>query len=228
MFMFRAKICGIRLKKDVDAVAAAGGDAIGLNFFPKSVRFIEPGSEIARDIARSAGELGLLSVGVFVNEPVNEPVNGVDAVARRLELDAVQLHGDEPPEAAAELIGLGHRVIRAIKLPRGPLESSAIDEHCRDWIGLGCHLLLDVDAGAAHGGSGKTLHWPSLAAWSETHPGLDWTLAGGLAPENVAGAIAESHARSVDTASGVECPRGVKNEKRIRGFLDLAIAAMNA
>ena len=85
--------------------------------------------------------------------------------------------------------------------------------------------MLDVDAGAAHGGSGKTLDWPSVAAWAKVHPDVHWTLAGGLTPENVGEAIAASGAVSVDTASGVECPRGVKNEGRIHAFAAAARGA---
>lgn len=214
--MFRVKICGVRLEKDVRSVGDSGGDAIGLNFFPSSVRFVDPQTQSTMDLANLAKDLGLFRVGVFVNETADS----IDCTARRLGLDAVQLHGDEPLEIAEQLIDTGHRVIRAIKLPKGEIDLAVLEKRSVQWISLGCHLLLDVDAGTSHGGSGKTLDWRSVAAWAVVHPEVQWTLAGGLTPGNVARAIEVSGAVSVDTASGVECPRGVKSDQRIRDFVD--------
>lgn len=221
--VFRIKICGVRLENDIRAVEQSGGDAIGFNFFPPSVRFVDPASEDTRTLSNLAHTLGLLRVGVFVNHRPSE----IELIAKDIGLDAIQLHGDETPDSAAELIEKGYRVIRAIKLPKGPIDQALIHQRSDEWIQLGCHVLLDVDAGAEHGGSGKTLHWPSVSAWAKHHPEVNWTLAGGLKPENVREAIRESGAISVDTASGVECPRGVKNEGRVRAFVAAASALPN-
>ena len=216
--MFRIKICGVRLEKDVRAVAASGADAIGFNFFPPSIRFVNPNTDSTAQLSNLGKDLGLLRVGVFVNESADF----ITAVVHRLGLDAVQLHGDEPPEIARALANRGCRVVRAIKLPKSKFDVDHLEKCSSEWVRLGCHLLLDVDAGAAHGGSGKTLDWSSVAAWSAKNSTVQWTLAGGLKPENVAEAIGASGALSVDTASGVECPRGVKNEARIRAFVTAA------
>ena len=61
--MFRVKICGITNVADARLAAAAGADAIGLNFYEPSPRFVPAGA--AREIA---GRIeGVLKVGVFVN-----------------------------------------------------------------------------------------------------------------------------------------------------------------
>jgi phosphoribosylanthranilate isomerase len=213
--VFRIKICGVRLKKDIDAVEQSGGDAIGLNFFPPSVRYLDPALRETRELSESARRRGLLRVGVFVNESVERMLEVADAVG----LDAVQLHGDESLRTAGELVGRERRVIRAVKLPRTAIAPDTLDERIRPWRELGCHPLLDADAGAAHGGSGKTLHWPSLREWAESRDVGEWTLAGGLRPENIAAAIAATGAVSVDTASGVECPRGSKHPGRVADFI---------
>jgi phosphoribosylanthranilate isomerase len=216
--VFRQKICGVRLEKDVRAVESSGGDAIGLNFFPPSVRFADPRSPSTLALADLARQLGILCVGVFVGETRDS----MERTVEHLGLDAVQLHGDEPLSVAVELIAAGHRVIRAIKLPRSAFEAELLRDRSVGWTECGCHLLLDVDAGAAQGGSGKTLDWPSVAAWAVENPTVGWTLAGGLKPENVREAISVSGAVSVDTASGVECPKGVKSAPRIRAFVAAA------
>ncbi|WP_161604644.1 phosphoribosylanthranilate isomerase [Roseiconus nitratireducens] len=216
--MFRIKICGIRLESDVDAVDRLGGDAIGLNFFSKSVRYLDPQLPGTRELSQHAAQRGLMRVGVFVNESLA----GIRSTVQQVGLDAVQLHGDESPDLAKQLRQAGYQVIRAVKLPRGPFPIDLAQQRCRPWLSEGCGLILDADAGSAHGGSGKTLHWPSVRAWAQESPEVDWALAGGLRPENVAEAMSVSGARAVDTASGVECPRGVKNADRIAAFVRAA------
>ncbi|TWU67375.1 phosphoribosylanthranilate isomerase [Crateriforma conspicua] len=213
--MFQVKICGVRLKSDVAAVAAAGGDAVGLNFFPPSVRFVDPMSTDASQLADAARGHALRTVGVFVNEPVAR----IRQISEWLNLDAVQLHGDESIDQAIELQGDGLTVIRAIKLPVADLTTDLIDAATGPAAAAGLHLLLDADAGRMHGGSGKTLHWPAIHQWSAENPEARWTLAGGLDDDNVRQAVEVSGATSVDVASGVERPRGVKNDDRIRRFV---------
>lgn len=214
--MFRIKICGVRLKIDIAAVEQSGADAIGFNFFPPSVRYVDPDQTSTRQLSEIATELGLTRVGVFVNESAQR----IASIAERVGLDAIQLHGDEPLAVADQLIRSGLRVVRAVKLPRTALSPEDLDDALAGWIEMGCHPLLDADAGSAHGGSGKTLDWQSVGRWATQHPELSWTLAGGLKPENIADAVQQTGARSVDTASGVECPRGVKNADRIHQFVE--------
>ncbi len=236
--MFRTKICGVRLKSDVESVEQSGGDAVGLNFFPPSVRYVDPSSDLAIELAEECRKSNLLCIGVFVNETADR----MRSVAERLGLDAIQMHGDESITVAQDLVSSGHRLIRAIKLPKEPFESEMLLERVRPWIAVGAHLILDADAGAGHGGSGKTLDWPSIHRWTvnrwtvnrwtvnhwtvhrwaEQVGDVSWTLAGGLKPENVADAIRASGAISVDTASGVECPKGVKHPGRIQDFVTQA------
>ena len=216
--MFTIKICGVRLKEDIEAVAVAGADAVGLNFFPPSIRYLNPDQTDAVKLSELARQRGLAKVGVFVNESAARMLE----VQERLGLDAIQLHGDEATSIAAELIDTGASVVRAIKLPTGPLSSEEIHSNTDPWDQLGCHLLLDAHAGSAHGGSGRKLDWQSIGQWASRRQNHGWTLAGGLHQDNIVQAITASHARSVDTASGVECPRGVKNPGRITAFCHAA------
>lgn len=213
--MFHIKVCGVRQAQDVKAVADAGGDAIGLNFFPPSVRYINPTDANAQRLSDLAQSLGLSRVGVFVNRAPDE----IESIASRVGLDAIQLHGDEPLEIAAELVARGQRVIRAIKLPPQPDRADRLADRVDPWIDAGCDLLLDAEAGAAHGGSGKTLDWDWIGQWSGQRSGTFWVLAGGLSAENVAEAIASSGATAVDVASGVEQPRGTKCPQQIQRFV---------
>ena len=212
--MFHIKICGVRLKEDIDAAGDAGADAIGLNFFPASARYVDPNAASTRELAEHAGARDLIRVGVFVNEHADS----IFEIANRCRLDVIQLHGDESIDDATQLLEIGMRVLRAIKLPVGKLTTAEIQTRIAPWRNANASLLLDADAGTAHGGSGKTLDWNAIREWSIQHPANDWILAGGLNPENVGQAIRSSAATSVDVASGVEESRGVKSAARIRAF----------
>lgn len=219
--MFQLKICGVLLKSDIDAAADAGADCVGLNFFDASVRYLEPDSLETLSLCRHARSLGIKRAGVFVNYPNDELIS----IAQGLDLDVVQLHGEENVADATELRDLGIEVVRAVRLASGKLTVEQIEEASQEWTAAGYHLLFDAESGESFGGTGKKLDWPTIAAWSVKHPGVEWTLAGGLKPENVAEAIKTSGAKSVDVASGVEEPRGTKSEAKIAAFCAAAKAA---
>ncbi|MFG0261679.1 MAG: phosphoribosylanthranilate isomerase [Novipirellula sp. JB048] len=212
--MFRIKICGVRFKSDVEAVFTAEADAVGFNFFPPSVRYLDPTAAATRELSTLAAARGLCRVGVFVNEPAAQ----VASIVAQVGLDAIQLHGDEPLADLAAYQNLGLPLFRAVKLPGGRLAAEQVERLARPWIEASCQILFDLDAGPIHGGSGKPLDWGGLQRWSAQHATLPWALAGGLRPENVAAAIEASGAKSVDVASGVESPRGQKSSVLIEEF----------
>src|SRR4051812_34728792 len=94
--MFQIKICGITREADALAAVDAGADAIGLNFFQGSRRYVEP--SIAQAICRRL-EKQVMRVGLFVNATPAE----IRAILETVPLDAVQLHGDEKPSWLGEL-----------------------------------------------------------------------------------------------------------------------------
>jgi phosphoribosylanthranilate isomerase len=82
-------------------------------------------------------------------------------------------------------------------------------------------LLIDADAGADFGGSGKLADWAVIRKQKESL-GLPLILAGGLTPDNVAAAIAAVAPNGVDVASGVEREPGLKDPKLIAKFITAA------
>lgn len=202
------------------AVADAGADAVGLNFYKPSVRSLHLDANETVQINAAARKAGLTRVGLFVNHDLAFIQRAVDS----LQLDWVQLHGDEPVELAEELLRSGRRVLRAIRLPRGKLMPGQIDDVIGDWNEVDVSYLLDADAGASFGGGGQQLNWPSIRAWADRRGEslAGWVLAGGLTPENVLEAIRVSGATGVDVASGVEQPKGRKNADKIGEFVAAA------
>lgn len=217
---FRLKICGVRRVEDVDLVADSGGDAIGLNLFRSSVRYVDPDSTLAADIVRRAHERGVLVVAVVVERSA-EQINGFHD---RLGLDAIQWHGDQRV-ADLRRSNIAIPQLRAVKLPAGTLSPSQISAAVDPWIEAGFDVLLDADVGAAHGGQGQRLDWSSIGRWSASRPDVPFVLAGGLKPDSVAEAITRSTARRVDVASGVELPQGTKNAALTDAFCRAAAGA---
>jgi phosphoribosylanthranilate isomerase len=96
-----------------------------------------------------------------------------------------------------------------------------VEERVAPWREIGCDLLLDADAGSQGGGAGLRLDWTAIGRWSAQFGAKDsWALAGGLTPQSVSKAIAASGAKSVDVASGVEQPRGIKSAELISSFVE--------
>ena len=94
MARVRVKICGITSAADAATAAALGADAIGLNFYPKSARYVYP--EIAARIVRELPPF-VEPVALFVNEPLAVAFE----MARRLgPVRTVQWHGEQPETCA--------------------------------------------------------------------------------------------------------------------------------
>jgi phosphoribosylanthranilate isomerase len=83
-------------------------------------------------------------------------------------------------------------------------------------------ILVDAFVEGQMGGTGHRPPWDLLAGFD---PGAPLVLAGGLTPENVAGAIRLVRPWGVDVASGVESAPGRKDPGKVRAFVAAARAA---
>ena len=197
------KICGITRPADAIAAAAAGADAIGLNFVPASRRRID--IETARAILAAVPD-HVMTVGVFRDHRAGEVLEITDALG----LDAAQLHGDEPPEVTAVVAAGVQTVIKAVTA--GSPSISSIDEHAADIV------MLD----APTPGGGVPFDWAIVGDLVTTHTIL---LAGGLRPDTVAEAIRQVRPWGVDVASGVEAEPARKDPDAIAHFVAEARSA---
>jgi phosphoribosylanthranilate isomerase len=215
--LFHIKICGVTCAEDAAAVAAAGADCIGLNFYPKSVRYLPP--ERAESVIDAIPD-SVLKAGVFVNAPTAE----IQELAARLALDFVQLHGDEPPEAIAQLAG-SLRVIKAFRLgPEGIRPLVEYLDRCYQQAAMPAMVLLDAFQPGVYGGAGQTADWSAASEYHDLGAGPALVLAGGLTAENVAAAIAAVRPAAVDVASGVESSPGRKDPAKLAAFIRAASA----
>lgn len=206
------KICGIRDAETATAVASLGVDAVGLNFFDRSPRVVQP--DVAARIVAGLPQ-SVEPVGVFVNHTIRE----VQEIASRVGLRTVQLHGDEPVETLAEL-SREFRIIRAFRVgDEGLAEVESYLAACRQTGAMPFACLVDAKVAGHYGGTGRTAPWDVLRRDWRT---ADWPpliLAGGLHEGNVAEAVQQVNPWGVDVAGGVESSPGVKDISRVREFV---------
>jgi phosphoribosylanthranilate isomerase len=200
--MVRVKICGVTNLADAKAAVDLGAHALGFNFYEKSVRNISPAD--AYKIIRALPQK-IEAAGVFVNWSPE----AVIALARAIDLDTVQLHGDEPASTARE-IAKYFNVTKAMRVGKGfrlaqlkPFEPAVRA------------FLFDGAKSGQFGGTGHRTDWTIARRAAKTHRII---LAGGLTPENVAEAILYVRPHAVDVASGVESAPGKKSSTKLRHF----------
>jgi phosphoribosylanthranilate isomerase len=213
MHPLRVKICGVTTPADVAACAAAGADAVGVNFHPGSKRYVDPRQ--SQPLLQSIPPL-LAAVGVFVGLPFRQ----MTAFAYQLGLRGIQCHGGTLPTEDRFPFSL----IAAFRVrdQQSLAEIDAYLERCRAVGRLPDALLLDSYVDGQEGGTGTVAPWELIAAYQ---PGVSIILAGGLTPDNVADAIRTVRPAGVDVASGVESAPGRKDPDKVRAFVANARAA---
>jgi phosphoribosylanthranilate isomerase len=200
--MVRVKICGITNWTDARLAVKAGADALGFNFYSKSPRYIAP--DEARLIATRLPRRVLL-VGVFMNAPVEDVLRA----ARNVDLNAVQLHGDETPADVDEL-SESFPVIKAFRV-----RSGFSGDRLARYRSAAAFLLDGYDPNR-RGGTGKTFDW-NIAKKAKKYGAI--IVAGGLNPENVASAIRQALPFCVDICGGVESRPGKKDPERMNAVM---------
>jgi phosphoribosylanthranilate isomerase len=189
------KICGVTDARGVAAAAEAGVDSIGF-VFAHSIRQVTP-NEAARLAARVPE--GIDRVAVLSRPTVGE-------LARILAgFDADIVQADH---------GYLHDLDRARLLPVFR-ETEDVHNELDAYLGDTTDRRLVYEG--PRSGVGRTVDW--ARAHGVARRGLV-TLAGGLAPDNVAEAIRTVRPFGVDVSSGVESEPGVKDPGRIRAFVE--------
>lgn len=184
------------------ACVEAGTDALGLNFYKPSPRYltVEKAAEITRHLPPFVARVGLF---------VNASEDTVRETIEKTGINTLQFHGDEPPEFCARFAPM--KVIKAFRMQGAETLRQLADYNVDAW-------LLDSYEAGTPGGTGMIFNW-DLARQAKDE-GKPIILAGGLNPENVAEAIHETWPYAVDVASGVEIEKGRKDTALVRRFIE--------
>ena len=199
------KICGVSTTEALDAAIRFGATHIGLVHYEPSPRHVDLKTAAAlRQRAEGKVQVALLLVNA------SQQLTG-EALSQ-VRPDVIQFHGNETPQWLARVKQLvPAQVWKAIGL-----KDAGTLERVQQYEGAADRILFDAPATTLPGGSGTRFDWSLLA--NHRHS-IEWGVAGGLTPDNVAEAIAVTGAPLVDVSSGVESAPGVKDMDKIAAFL---------
>ena len=192
------KVCGITEQKNLSDLDALGVDMVGLNFYPKSSRFLDTSLDLINIKAQK--------VGVFVNATKEF----IRSKCEEFHLDAIQLHGDESEDFCSQF----DSHIRVIKVFR--VHDDFDMDMANDWNHASM-LLFDTRT-SAFGGSGKKFNWHKL---DEYRGDFQFLLSGGIGPEDSISIAAFEHPKfaGVDINSRFEIKPGLKDTNLVNRFI---------
>ena len=217
----KVKMCGISKIETIPAVIEANPDYMGLVFAPSKRQVTvdqakslvkelhkQYGNRYSRDEVQCSNDVVqefIKTVGIFVNETLDNLVT----IATEVNLDAVQLHGDEDEAFIQSLKERTNvEVWKAVQI------RSAADAEA--WIDSSADMLLfDAYHKDERGGMGEVFDWSSLDAFERP-----FMLAGGIDSTNVARAIRTVRPYGIDISSGIET-EGVKDDEKIKAFTNI-------
>lgn len=202
----RVKVCGITSVADALMVSAAGADALGFVFYPKSKRnvSIEQATEICKLVPPFVATVGLF---------LDAEASFVREVLAAMPLSLLQFHGSESPSYCVQF---KHPYLKAVGM-KGIAVSGGFKAYA-DQYPEAQGFLVDSHAPGAAGGTGETFDWTQVP---QDYP-KPIILAGGLSPTNVAEAIQTSRVYAVDVSSGVEISPGIKDAAKVQAFIQKA------
>jgi phosphoribosylanthranilate isomerase len=208
----KIKVCGIASIEEALALSNAGVNYMGFIFYLASKRYAL--HALTLDQIKSVQLPGVLKVGVFVNEPMDDVI----ATASAAGLDMVQLHGDETPNYCKEMAN-HYPVIKAFRISETDDVAYKISEYLEDID----YLLFDT-ASSVYGGSGISFDWTKLANATGQKP---YFLSGGIGPDDVSKITsfvksdAVGNCVAVDVNSKFETAPGQKNIQLLQSFIPI-------
>ena len=200
----QVKVCGLTRVDEALECVALGVHAIGCVFYPKSPRNLT--EKQAKEICLAVPET-VKTIGVFVNETFSTIMARVEKCC----LKGVQLHGQESTELVDRLRKENLLVIKALFAANKPSLSDVSHYTASAY-------LVECGTGKLPGGNAITWNWNKAKPIGDAHPLI---LAGGLAPDNVAAAVAAGIPDAVDISSGVESSPGRKDLFKVKSLIDV-------
>lgn len=213
----KVKMCGISKVETIPAVVEAKPDYMGLVFAPSKRQVtVDQAKTLVEELhkqytkrynngAEQSNDDEIKTVGVFVNETLDNLVT----IATEVNLDVVQLHGDEDEAFIQSLKERTNvEVWKAVQI------RSAADAEA--WIDSSADMLLfDAYHKDERGGTGEVFDWSCLDVFERP-----FMLAGGIDSTNVARAIRTVRPYGIDISSGIEID-GVKDDEKIKAFTNV-------
>jgi phosphoribosylanthranilate isomerase len=206
----RVKVCGLTRREDALAAERAGADYLGVILSPGFSRSVPLASA-----SRLVEGMRPMTVAVLVGE---EP-RAAEEAARSIAAGVIQLHGEEPPAVLADIRTRGSwKLWKAVRAQSMEDVERAVDLYGDVADGI---LVEGWKEGVAGGGGARLTLAPDRVR-DLIPEQLDFILAGGLSPDNVAEAVTGFRPDVVDVSSGVERVKGEKDHGLVERFVAVA------
>lgn len=195
----------MRDPENISGVCEAMPDYLGFIFYPESKRFV--GTDFSYANLKMIPET-IKKVGVFVNEIPGVVLKN----CRCLDLDVVQLHGNEIPAYCRQIKQSGITVFKAFSI-----SENFNFEILKAYSGVCDYFLFDTK-GNLPGGTGLKFNWQLLQKYEGDTP---FFLSGGIGPDDLEAIQKFSHPRlfGLDINSGFEISPALKNVEKVRKFI---------
>jgi len=197
----KLKVCGMKYKDNIEAVAHLQPDYMGFIFYDKSARHFNKTIPVLTDTIKK--------VGVFVDEKLDM----VSQIIRKFNLQTVQLHGNESPEYCMNLKNV--EVIKVFSI-----KDQFNFEILRQYEEVCDYFLFDTK-GKLPGGNGYTFNWNVLENYPSTKP---YFLSGGIGLNEIEKiklfkeSPASKYCYAIDINSKFEIKPGLKNIEELEKF----------
>lgn len=199
----KIKVCGMRDEENIRSLIELNPDYIGFILYPGSKRY--PGDDYTLNIDIPDK---IQRVGVFANALIPEIFSWIN----RLNLQLVQLHGNESPEYCFELKKMDIRIIKSFGIDND-FDFSVLEPYlsCCDFF------LFDTKTDL-HGGSGIQFNWNILKSYNANIPVF---LSGGIGPDDTEIILNYKNIVNIygiDINSRFEIQPGLKNIVALKSF----------
>lgn len=203
------KVCGLTRREDAQLAKEIGADYIGFIFYPKSPRYVS--LEKFEPLIADLPDLPKVAVTVSPDEALIASLQDIGFEHFQIHYSQVDTEWDRIKKWS-NLVGTARLWLAPKKPPEEGLDESVLS--------MADTILWDAYRKDAFGGTGQTSDWSAFASMRLKYPVKNWVLAGGLGPENVSEAVAETGAKRVDFNSGVEISPGIKDRIRLMQVRD--------
>jgi phosphoribosylanthranilate isomerase len=201
----KIKVCGLRDRDNIKAVAALKPDYMGFICYEPSPRYI---SDLSFDVLADVNP-NVYKTAVFVNESKET----IDELINTFGFNAIQLHGSESPEFANSFRD------KVTVFKAFGLNADFDFEQLNNYANKVDYFLFDTKTDL-HGGSGKTFDWSILDNYKLDTP---FFLSGGLSLDNLDEVSTINHPQfyGVDLNSKFETSPGVKDIDKLKKAFDM-------
>jgi phosphoribosylanthranilate isomerase len=208
----KVKICGMRDKENIKAIAALHPDYLGFIFYEASKRFV--GNSLDQELLANLPS-NIKKTGVFVNADLDTIRTTINLYG----LDAVQLHGDETLEFVKDLYLQNNNphVIRVNIIKAFAIDNNFDFAETQAYRTFCDYFLFDTKT-SGYGGSGQKFDWAVLNQYDQQVP---FFLSGGIGPGDIPGiqALKGLNLHAIDLNSCMEIEPGLKDLEKVKAVM---------